>query len=170
MRRGVPRCAGDAAAGVAARAAHNWSSPMLPWKMSPPVSPNVRSRSSGDSAVIPTMLARKFGAAAVTLSMIAAAAASAAAAARSSSQLRPSGRTGENCCANRLATCMPGGASPGSTVDGIVMSATIFGRSRLTVQLATELRKPGANSSVTAAPPTTPRASTTRPFSPARAR
>ncbi len=43
----------------------------------------------------------------------------------------------------------------------------ILGLSKLTVYAATELRKPGQNSSVTAAPPTVDLRSTTLTFSPA---
>ena len=45
-----------------------------------------------------------------------------------------------------------------------------FGCSRLTVYEATELRKPGWNSSVSAAPPTTERRSSTFTLSPVPAR
>ena len=41
-----------------------------------------------------------------------------------SSQLRPSGSCGATCCTNRLATCLPGGASVASSVEGISISTT----------------------------------------------
>ena len=44
------------------RAQNNWSRVNAPWKMSPPVSPNIRSRSSGVSVARPRTLALKPGA------------------------------------------------------------------------------------------------------------
>ncbi len=59
----------------------------------------------------------KLGATASTVSTMRSAAAS-----RSSSQLRPSGKTGANCWQNRLATWAPAGARLSSTVEGISIS------------------------------------------------
>ena len=73
-------------------------------------SPNSRSRSSGVSARRPSTLALKFGATRSTVSIIRSATSS-----RASSQVRAgphaARRSGCTCWQNRLATCMPGGAS-----------------------------------------------------------
>ena len=89
--------------------------------MSPPARPKVRSRSSGERIIRPRTAALKLGAQALTVSMIRSAAAS-----RTSSQERPSGRSGANCWQNRLATCWPGGARLSSRVEGISISTIGF--------------------------------------------